>query len=75
MLGKPCIRGTRITVEHVLRNLGAGRTVEELLDAYPHLNAEDVRASMTYAANDLRERAMRRWRRRVAANPPGEKPR
>jgi uncharacterized protein (DUF433 family) len=37
MLGKPVIRGTRITVELVLRKLGEGASVQELLEAYPHL--------------------------------------
>ena len=44
MLGKPVIRGTRITVELVLRKLGEGATEEELLDAYPGLTREDIQA-------------------------------
>ena len=50
MLGKPVIRGTRIPVELILRKLGEGATVEDLLDAYPRLTAEDVRAALTYAS-------------------------
>jgi uncharacterized protein (DUF433 family) len=53
MLGKPVIQGTRITVELILRKLGEGATVAELMDAYPHLTPEDVKAAMTYAANAL----------------------
>jgi uncharacterized protein (DUF433 family) len=53
MLGKPVIRGTRITVELILRKLGEGATSADLLDAYPHLTAEDIRAAMTYAADTL----------------------
>lgn len=53
MLGKPVIRGTRITVELILRKLGEGATIADLLDAYPHLTAEDIRAAMTYAADTL----------------------
>jgi uncharacterized protein (DUF433 family) len=53
MLGKPVIRGTRITVELILRKLGEGATTRDLLDAYPHLAAEDIQAAMTYAANAL----------------------
>lgn len=53
MLGKPVIRGTRITVELILRKLGEGATTADLLDAYPHLTAEDIRAAMTYAADTL----------------------
>jgi uncharacterized protein (DUF433 family) len=50
MLGKPVIRGTRITVELLLRKLGEGATIEELLEDYPHLKAADIRAAITYAA-------------------------
>ena len=53
MLGKPVIRGTRITVEHILRELAAGTTHAELLDAYPHLTTEDIRAACVYAVEHL----------------------
>ena len=53
MLGKPVIRGTRIPVELILRKLGEGATEENLLDAYPNLKREDIRAAMTYAAAAL----------------------
>lgn len=53
MLGKPVIRGTRITVELILRKLGDGATESELLDAYPRLTQEDIRAAITYAAEAL----------------------
>lgn len=53
MLGKPVIRGTRIPVELLLRKLGEGASLEELLDAYPHLSAQDIRAAMSYAADTL----------------------
>jgi uncharacterized protein (DUF433 family) len=49
--GKPVIRGTRISVELVLRKLAEGATVEDLLDAYPHISAEDVRESLAFAAD------------------------
>ncbi len=51
MMGKPCIRGTRITVELMLRKLGAGRTFEDLIEAYPHLTEEDLRAALAFAAD------------------------
>ncbi len=51
MLGKPIIRGTRITVELLLRKLSEGATEAELLQDYPHLAAEDIRAAMRYAAD------------------------
>ena len=53
MLGKPVIRGTRITVELLLRKLGEGATDEQLLDAYPRLSREDIRAAISYAAEVL----------------------
>jgi len=51
MLGKPVIRGTRITVELLLRKLGEGATEADLLDGYPRLTHEDIRAAMRYAAD------------------------
>jgi uncharacterized protein (DUF433 family) len=53
MLGKPVIKGTRITVELILRKLGEGATEEDLLDAYPRLTREDIQAAMIYAADTL----------------------
>lgn len=50
MVGKPIIRGTRITVEHVLRLLAQGLTFEEILEDYPHLTKEDIAAALLYAA-------------------------
>jgi uncharacterized protein (DUF433 family) len=51
MLGKPVIRGTRITVELVLRSLAEGATEADLLDNYPHLTHEDIQAAIAYAAD------------------------
>ena len=51
MQGKPVIRGTRIPVELLLRKLADGATVEELLDAYPRLKAEDIRSALAWAAD------------------------
>ncbi len=53
MLGKPVIRGTRIPVELLLRKLGEGASVEDLLDAYPQLSRQDVQAALTYAAESI----------------------
>lgn len=50
MVGKPIIRGTRITVEHILRMLAQGLTFEEILEDYPHLTREDIAAALLYAA-------------------------
>ena len=51
MRGKPCIRGTRIPVELILRYLGQGQTVDDVLAAFPGLSAEDVRAAVAFAAD------------------------
>ena len=53
MLGKPVIRGTRIPVELLLRKLAEGATIEDLLNAYPRLTADDVRAALAYAADTI----------------------
>jgi len=53
MLGKPVIRGTRITVELILRKISEGATEAVLLDAYPGLAPEDIRAALAYAADTL----------------------
>ena len=53
MFGKPVIAGTRITVEHILRCLAAGGTVQEIIDDYPQLSVEDIRAAQAYAADYL----------------------
>jgi uncharacterized protein (DUF433 family) len=53
MLGKPVIRGTRIPVELIVRKLSEGATDAELLDAYPRLVVEDIRAALAYAADTL----------------------
>ena len=49
MLGKPCIKGTRITVELILDKLAGGATIEWILDAYPHIKREDVLEAIRYA--------------------------
>lgn len=53
MLGKPVIRGTRVTVELLLRKLAEGMTQADLLDAYPRLTAADVQAAIQFAADTL----------------------
>jgi uncharacterized protein (DUF433 family) len=50
MMGKPVIRGTRITVELILRKLAEGTSEFDLLEHYPHLTTEDVRAAVAYGA-------------------------
>ena len=53
MMGKPVIRRTRIPVELVLRKLGDGAMAADLLDAYPRLKPEDIRAALGYAADTI----------------------
>lgn len=53
MMGKPCIRGTRITVELILRKLGAGRSFADILEAFPQLTEDDLRAALAFAADYL----------------------
>lgn len=54
MMGKPVVAGTRITVELILEELAGGRTIEELLKAYPHLNQESIYAALQFAAETVR---------------------
>lgn len=48
--GKPCIRGLRMTVTDVLEYLAGGMTPEEIVDEFPDLTLEDIRACLAYAA-------------------------
>lgn len=52
-LGQPTIRGMRITVSVVLKMLASGSTIQDVLDAYPELDAEDVRQAMQLAADGM----------------------
>jgi uncharacterized protein (DUF433 family) len=51
MVGKPTVRGMRITVEQILRALAGGIAVNELLQDYPDLEKEDIQAVFAYAVN------------------------
>lgn len=53
--GKPCIRGTRIYIAIILDGLAEGLTPEALIDHYPQLTLEDIRAALAYAAELARE--------------------
>ncbi len=54
--GKPCIKGTRIWVSLILDFLASGTSVNELLEEYPDLTEEDIRAAIAYGAEMSRER-------------------
>jgi uncharacterized protein (DUF433 family) len=51
MLGKPVIKGTRITVELIMRKLAEGYNVDSILKSYPHLTQEQIYATLEYAAD------------------------
>jgi uncharacterized protein (DUF433 family) len=56
MGGKPCIRGLRVTVGAIVAQLGAGGTIDRLLEDYPYLQREDVLEALRYAAWRTQER-------------------
>jgi uncharacterized protein (DUF433 family) len=53
MVGKPVIRGTRLTVEYILNLLAHGAVLQEILDEYHELTSEDVQACLLFAARSL----------------------
>jgi uncharacterized protein (DUF433 family) len=53
MFGKPVIKGTRITVELILRKLAEGMTDEQILEHHPQLSVQDIRAATAFAADHL----------------------
>ena len=60
MLGKPVVKGTRITVQLILEALAAGESIEQLIESYPNLTRDGLMAALAYAA------------RAVAAERPGQ---
>ena len=54
MMGKPVVRGTRITVESIVERLGSGESIEAILQAHPRLTREGVLAAITFAAEALK---------------------
>ncbi len=54
MMGKPVIKGTRITVELILEKLAAGESMEDLLTAYPALTIQKIQAALLYATLNLK---------------------
>ena len=63
--GKPRIRGTRISVEHVLELVASGATRDDVLRAYPHLTSEGYQAAFDFASRAVREQAM--WDLKISA--------
>ena len=56
MGGRPCVRGTKVTVGMIVGQIGAGRSVDELLADYPYLEREDIARALRYAAWRAEER-------------------
>jgi len=56
MGGKPCIRGLRVTVGMIVGQIGAGRSIDQLLGDYPYLEREDILEALRYAAWRSQER-------------------
>jgi len=54
-VGKPVIKGTRLSVEYILDLLAGGHSIDELLESWPHISREDVLACITYARDTVRE--------------------
>jgi uncharacterized protein (DUF433 family) len=54
MMGKPVIKGTRITVELILEELSSGKTMQDLLDAFPRLDEAGIYAALAFAADALK---------------------
>ncbi len=54
LVGKPVIRGTRISVELVIDLLGRGYTAAQVMEQYPHVTAENIQACLAYASEILR---------------------
>jgi len=54
MMGKPVVRGTRITVESIVERLGAGESIDAILQAHPRLTREGVLAAIKFAAEALK---------------------
>jgi uncharacterized protein (DUF433 family) len=55
MVGKPIIKGTRLTVEYILNLLAHGTTIQEILDEYSGLTIEDIQACMLFASKSLED--------------------
>ena len=54
MMGKPVIKGTRLTVEMILESLAAGETFDNILASYPRLSKESILAALAFAAEALK---------------------
>lgn len=55
MVGKPVIKGTRITVEHILEKIAAGQNFESIVSEYPHLSHDEVASAVRFALEQVRK--------------------
>lgn len=55
MMGKPVIKGTRITIELILEKLSTGETMQDVLVAHPHITQETIHAALAFAAQSLKD--------------------
>jgi len=53
MAGKPIVKGTRVPVEAIVKRIAEGMSIKEVLEDYPNLSGEDVKAALRYAASIL----------------------
>ena len=63
--GKPCVRGTRLSVEPVLEMLASGASREDLLDAYPQMTVDGLNAALAYAARAMKSEVV--WEGKISA--------
>ena len=54
MMGKPVIKGTRISIESLLEKLAAGETENQILEAHPHISKQHIKAALSFAAQSLK---------------------
>lgn len=54
MMGKPVIKGTRISIESLLEKLAAGETENEILEAHPHILKQHIKAALSFAVQSLK---------------------
>lgn len=66
MVGKPIIKGTRLTVEFILNLLGHGSTIQDIVDEYSGVTTQDVQACMLFASKSLEDASFMPLSRKVA---------
>ena len=62
LLGKPVLKGTRITVEQIIRKMANGYSIDQLKEAYPHLSSMQIQAALDYAADVISNEVVLNWK-------------